>query len=652
MVTLLANLGADPFIPAPQTMATSIAGLCLVALGVLMLLLWRVVWPARRSVFWSALVSSFVGSSVVLAMLGYRVRGVFAARLGPPAKDAWNQFFWTALSALDRLAIAAAAVVLLALILWGIATGLRRLGQVGRRKLLQVVTALSFAVATVFGWWALSLPEPRGSYFILWHQLVRVAAALGATLFVVGAMALSLPAALNLLEGRGFIPYVAARHVRASKSGFLTVISILSIAGVGVSSFALCAVVSIMGGFGADLKRKILGNSAHISVDNDQVGGLANWDTLLDQVRLVPGVKAATPMVTGEAMASSDSNTAGLIVRGVDPETIGTVIDLLSNIEVGKFAYLTDARTLADLPADEEIGLGPGGVRFLRGPKTLKLADADPAVVDALEPEGVYPGLILGRELAKSLRVYVGDEVTLVSPLGDLGPLGVLPRTRKFRVAAIFYSGMYEYDSTHAYMTLETAQEFLDLTGHVTSLDIKVDNAEAVAAVRPKVVAALGDPSLRVRDWMERNKSLFSALKLEKIATFIILSIAIAVASFCIICTLLLMVTEKSKEIAILKSMGASDRSVLQVFILEGLIIGSIGTVFGVVTGLVACKGLQVFGVRLDPDVYYVDRLPINVDLMEYLAVAASALLITVLATIYPALAASRLRPVDGIRYE
>jgi lipoprotein-releasing system permease protein len=157
---------------------------------------------------------------------------------------------------------------------------------------------------------------------------------------------------------------------------------------------------------------------------------------------------------------------------------------------------------------------------------------------------------------------------------------------------------------------------------------------------------------IRVRDWKEMNKNLFSALKLEKIATFIILSIAIAVASFCIICTLLLMVTEKSKEIAILKALGASDNSIMRIFMSEGVIIGSIGTVFGVVTGLILVLGLLWFGVRLDPEVYYVDRLPINVDPVDYTLVAISALLITTIATIYPAVAASRLRPVDGIRYE
>jgi lipoprotein-releasing system permease protein len=170
--------------------------------------------------------------------------------------------------------------------------------------------------------------------------------------------------------------------------------------------------------------------------------------------------------------------------------------------------------------------------------------------------------------------------------------------------------------------------------------------------VQPAVAAAVKRQDLRVRDWKEMNRNLFSALKLEKIATFIILSLAIAVASFCIICTLLLMVTEKSKEIAILKAVGASDRSILRIFMTEGLIIGGIGTVFGVITGYVTAEALRRFGVRLDPEVYYVDRLPIEVDPLDYFFVALSAMVITMLATVYPALAASRLRPVDGIRYE
>jgi lipoprotein-releasing system permease protein len=259
---------------------------------------------------------------------------------------------------------------------------------------------------------------------------------------------------------------------------------------------------------------------------------------------------------------------------------------------------------------------------------------------------------VIGRELAKSLHVYVGDEITLVSPIGDLGPMGLMPKSRRFRIAAIFYSGMYEYDASQAYVKLEEAQDFLDLGQNITALEVKADEAEQVAAVRPLIEKQLKRDDVRVRDWMELNKNLFSALKLEKIATFVILSLAILVASFCIICTLLLMVTEKSKEIAIMKSLGASDNSILTIFMTEGVMIGAIGTFFGVATGFAAIKGLTWFGLRLDPDVYYVDRLPISADFTDFVFVALAALVITTVATIYPAIAASRLRPVDGIRYE
>ncbi|MET0410657.1 MAG: ABC transporter permease, partial [Polyangiaceae bacterium] len=408
----------------------------------------------------------------------------------------------------------------------------------------------------------------------------------------------------------------------------------------------------------ADLKAKILGNNSHISIDSGgDSAGFGDWDQILDTVRLVPGVRAATPVVAGEAMASSQSNTAGVLVRGVSPESIGQVIDLVQNIEVGKFEYLIHPEQLTALSEDEAIWIGRGGHRYLKGPSAPKDAtraptDLTPDVAAVVRQDDSFPGLVLGRELAKTLHVYVGDEVTLIAPVGDLGPMGVMPRTRKFRVAAVFYSGMYEYDSSHAYMELGTAQEFLDLGGAISQIEVKVEREDRAVEIRDQLAHALSSKELRVRDWKEMNKGLFSALKLEKVVTFIILSIAIVVGSFCIICTLLLMVTEKSKEIAILKAQGASDVGILKIFITEGLIIGGIGTVFGVVTGLVSCLGLLWFGVRLDPDVYYVDRLPINVDPVDYATVTLCALGITLAATIYPALAASRLRPVEGIRYE
>jgi lipoprotein-releasing system permease protein len=511
---------------------------------------------------------------------------------------------------------------------------------------------------------AARMPTGRATPFRLRDEVVRFSALGTGVIFLLFVLAALLPIILDRLEQRGFTSFVGARHVRATKSGFLTVISVLSMAGVAVSSCALCSVTSIMGGFGADLKRKILGNNAHIVVDVTRPGGFGDWETKLDGVRLslAPQGGAATPVVAGDAMASSASNTAGALVRGIDLDTISQVIDLKNNIEVGRFEYLDNPEKLIELPPDEKIGIGPGGEPYYKGPDLKWSPDADPAVRDYLKQQvKIYPGVIIGRELAKSLHVLVGDEIMLLSPIGELGPTGVMPRTRRFRVAGIFYSGMYEYDATHAYVKLDVAQSFFSLEDKITNIDIRVPDPERVKEIRPALdqavsgmepTAAIPSAELRVRDWMEMNRNLFSALKLEKIATFIILSIAIAVASFCIICTLLLMVTEKGKEIAILKALGASDKAVMQIFMIEGVIIGGIGTVFGVGTALAMCTGLAWFGVRLDPDVYYIDRLPVNVNASDYAMVAVAAFIICTIATIYPAHAASKLTPVDGLRYE
>jgi lipoprotein-releasing system permease protein len=520
-----------------------------------------------------------------------------------------------------------------------------------------------FGLATgILGYLASNITRDRNKPFKLTDEIIGFSALGVSVFFLLGVLSALLPVLLDALERRTFSSFVGARHVRATKSGFLTVISVLSMAGVGVSSCALCSVTSVMGGFGADLKRKILGNNAHIVVDAGRPGGFDDWEDKLDKLRLGIAAQggAATPVVTGDAMGSSASNTAGVLVRGIDTNTIATVIDLKQNIEFGKFEYLDDPETLADLPPDAIIGRGPGGEPYLKGPDPRLAPDLDPAVKAALRRDDmkVYPGVIIGKELAKSLHVLVGDEITLLSPMGELGPMGVMPRTRRFRVAAVFYSGMYEYDAAFAYMKLDVAQAFFSMGENISQIDVRVPDAERVGDLTPVVktmaeqfTTAKGEP-LRARDWVEMNRNLFSALKLEKVATFIILSIAIAVASFCIVCTLLLMVTEKGKEIAILKALGASDNAIMRIFMLEGVIIGGIGTVFGVATAFSACTGLAWFGVRLDPDVYYIDRLPVNVNGSDYALVAIAAFIICTLATIYPARAASKLSPVDGLRYE
>ena len=520
-----------------------------------------------------------------------------------------------------------------------------------RRFLRNTLLALTAVFAGLI-YWVETLSQQRGSAWNLRDAVIRASAIVTGVVVIVIMLALILPYMLDQLEGRRFTAFIAARHVRSQKSGFLTVISVLSICGVAISSCALSSVVSVMGGFSQDLKRKILGNNAHIVVDTTPGTPFSDYGAVLERIRKIPGVVGATPVVHGEVMASSASNLAGVVVTGIEPESIHSVIDLKSNIEVGRVNYLEHPELLTRLPSNEVIGLGPGGERYYKGAELPGLPDdIDPSVRAVILPNKAdRPGVILGRELAKTLHVYIGDEVTLVSPLGDLGPMGVMPRTKRFRVAAIFYSGMYEYDATYVYTMMDIAQEYFQTAEKISAIEVKVEDAERADRITPLVQAAVARDDLRVRDWREINKNLFSALKLERFATFIILSVAIMVASFCIVCTLLLMVTEKGKEIAILKAIGASDGMILRTFIIEGMIIGGIGTVFGVVTGLAVCTGLSWFGLRLDPDVYYIDKLPISVNPWDFLTVALAALTICTLSTLYPAYAASRLRPIDGLR--
>ena len=526
--------------------------------------------------------------------------------------------------------------------------------EAGSRWIRDFLRLTLLTLTALFGgliYWVESLPSQRGSAWNIRDAAIRAGAIVTGVAVIIVLLALILPYMLDQLEGRRFTAFVAARHVRSQKSGFLTVISVLSICGVAISSCALSSVVSVMGGFSQDLKRKILGNNAHIVVDTTPGTPFSDYEAALTRIRAIPGVVGATPVVHGEVMASSASNLAGVVVTGIEPKSIQSVIELTNNIEVGKLDYLEHPEKLTRLPAQEVIGIGPGGEQYYKGAELPGLPDdIDPSVRAVIINRAERPGVILGRELAKTLHVYIGDEVTLVSPLGDLGPMGVMPRTKKFRVAAIFYSGMYEYDATYVYTMMDIAQEYFQTAGKISAIEVKVDDAERADRVTPLVVAAVAREDLRVRDWRDINKNLFSALKLERFATFIILSVAIMVASFCIVCTLLLMVTEKGKEIAILKAIGASDGMILRTFIIEGMIIGGIGTVFGVVTGLAVCTGLSWFGLRLDPEVYYIDRLPISVNPGDFLTVALAALTICTLSTLYPAYAASRLRPVDGLR--
>jgi lipoprotein-releasing system permease protein len=402
--------------------------------------------------------------------------------------------------------------------------------------------------------------------------------------------------------------FIALRYLRSKKKHRgLSVNTAISIGGVAVGVMALLVVLAVMSGFQQDLQKKILGANAHIIV-RDYRGAMSGYDRVAAVLRNQKDVVSFAPFVLGQVMVSYEKRAHGVYLRGIDPDTERKTTDIIQHIKEGSFEGLS-----------ERAGL---------------------------------PGIILGRELAANLGVFVGDTINIVSPIGEIGPMGMLPKVKQFKVAGIFEIGMFEYDSNLVLTGMKAAQDFFGMGNDISGIEIRLHDIYKAPEVTKRLRSELGFP-YEVMDWMTMNKNLFSALRLEKFAMFVILVLIVLVASFNIISNLIMNVIEKSREIAILKAMGATNSGIMTVFMLQGLFIGLIGTVIGITGGYLLAYVLNTYQlIKLPADVYYLNHLPVLMKLSDFIMISTSAIVISFLATLYPAWQAAKLNPVEPLRYE
>ena len=401
---------------------------------------------------------------------------------------------------------------------------------------------------------------------------------------------------------------VGFRYLKSKrKNPFISVVTLISVLGVMIGVLAMVVVISVMNGFRSDLMNKILGINPHL-VAMSLSGAVAGYTAIQESFSRIDGVVATAPFIQSQVMVSRGGRVAGAVMKGVVPEAASRVIPLPAVMKEGAF---------------EELEVGSKQV----------------------------PSAVVGAELARLLGVGIGDEFTAVSPEGLLTPLGRVPNSRRFAVSAIFDSGMYEHDMSIFFAGLVEVQDFLAMGNRVSGLDVRVENPALADTVSRRISAEFGQ-AFAVRDWMTSNKSLFAAIQLEKVTMFVILAMIVLVGALNIISTLVMVVMEKTGDLTVLRVMGATRRSVMGIFVIQGVLIGLVGTVLGIASGLGVCHLLTTLEfVSLPPDLFYLRSLPVRVEAMDVLVVAAAAFFLSLLATLYPSWHASRLNPAEAIRY-
>jgi lipoprotein-releasing system permease protein len=419
---------------------------------------------------------------------------------------------------------------------------------------------------------------------------------------------------------------VGLRYLRAKRrQRTISLNTFISITGITLGVAALIGTLGIMTGFKEDLQTKILGTTAHVIVQERGTNDMKGYADLVQQIEAIPDVVAAAPFIFKQVLVTSKTAVQGIILRGIQPSQETQVTDLQANMKFGDLADLTHP---------------------LNPPTPLHSGQDDPTP----SASSNRPGIILGKELAFRLGVFIGDTINVVSPVGPMTSLTMTPKIRPYTVVGVFESGMFEYDSSLSYISLEEAQKFFNLGETVTGIQVKVKDVFLAQEIAHRLEATLGT-TFMARDWMQLNRNLFSALKLEKTMMFLLLVLITLVASFNIVGTLTMIVNEKQREIAILKAMGATPGAIMRIFMLNGLVIGIVGTGIGVPLGYTFLWLIQNYW-TFDASVYYISRIPVHILPLDVMLVATSAVLISFAATFYPSWQAAKLDPVSALRYE
>ncbi len=404
--------------------------------------------------------------------------------------------------------------------------------------------------------------------------------------------------------------FVALRYLKAKRQqAFISVISLLSVLGVALGVAALIIVLGVMNGFSENLRDKILGLNAHIVIGS-HTGSIEDYDLLSGKLEEIPGVLGATPFIYSEVMLSNPAGVKGVVMRGIDPQGATRVLDLDREMVHG---------SVLDLNEDKE-----------------------------------FPGIIIGQELASRLGISPASTVNIMAPSGERSAAGFTPKIQTFEVRGIFRTGMYEYDTSFAYIAIPDAQNTLGFQrDSVSGMEVRIQDVNQAHLLSERIAERLGGFPFFVRNWKEMNENLFAALELEKIAMGVILAMIILVGSFSIITALVMLVMEKSKDIAIMMSMGTTRTMIRNIFILLGLMIGALGTTLGFAAGLGGCYLLENYRfIQLPADVYFMDHLPVLLHTSDLLIIAVAAMILCFLATIYPARKASSVNPAEALKHE